>query len=415
MNLSQRFIALLFFILISYNAYSVNDSTRVLFIGNSITYFNNMPDMFRNLANNKGHKISIGTHTPGGSGIVDHYVNNQLYQLIKSKPWDIVILQPGSAESGGVSYPVDVTVQRAHILLDSIYKNNPCTKVFLYQIPYGIPSAGGYPKYFQVQTMIRDSVTKMADSLHLQMLPAGESFRAYYSTAQNLYLHGSINDIHPNANGSFLVASTFYTGIFQDSINGAKYFSSVPKDSAYKFFNIVDSVVLSHKSDWRINTYNLHAEFGFNQNANTFKFLNKSTNFTISEWDFGDGNTSTNNAPLYTYNTNGIYNVWLKVKDQQCYDSTSAEVSINSIGLLLSSKNKSFKCYPNPMKDVLNIEIKSDAKFMNIYDVNGRRIWHKENVLQTSLQVNTSTFPSGTYFIEVTYSNTYTVQKLVKI
>ena len=338
----------------------------------------------------------------------------QLYQLIRSKSWDIVVLQPGSSESGGVSYPVDVTVHRAHILLDSIYKNNPCTKVFLYQIPYGIPSAGGYPKYFQVQTMIRDSVTKMADSLHLQMLPAGESFRAYYSTAQNLYLHGSINDIHPNANGSYLVASTFYAGIFQDSITGANYFSSVPKDSAYKFFNIVDSVVLSHKSDWRINTYNLHADFSFNQNANTLNFLNKSTNFSLSKWDFGDGNTSSNNAPSHTYNTNGNYTVWLKVKDQQCYDSTSAEVSINSIGLLLSSKNKSLKCFPNPMRDVLTFTSDEEIKSIIICDLQGRTVFERRQINTQNLRVNLSSLRNGVYIVFVNNIEYSVVKRIIK-
>jgi len=309
MSKFYKTFSLFLLLILSQYAWAQNDSTNVLFIGNSITYFNNMPQMFRNIANNKGKDVRIASHTPGGTGIVNHYVNPQVYSLIRSRKWDVVILQPGSSESAGASYPVNVTVARAQIILDSIYKNNACTKVYLYEIPYGIPSSGGYPKYFQIQTMIRDSVTKMADALKLQMLPAGESFRAYYSLYQNQLLHGSINDIHPNAFGSYLVASTFYSGIFQDSVSNCTYYSTIPKDTADKFFEIADSVVLKNKSNWRINTYNLHAAFSMMQNIDTISLTNTSSNYQSLLWKFGDGNSSTTSNPTHIYAQNGNYEV----------------------------------------------------------------------------------------------------------
>jgi hypothetical protein len=59
------------------------------------------------------------------------------------------------------------------------------------------------------------------------------------------------------------------------------------------------------------------------------------TNLTTStqplqslEWDFGDGNTSSDANPLYTYVEPGLYDVQLIVFDGLCYDSTSQEISI---------------------------------------------------------------------------------------
>jgi len=397
-------------------SWAVNDSTNVLFIGNSITYFNNMPSMFRNIANNKGKAVRIATHTPGGTGIVDHYVNAQLYSLIKSRKWDVVILQPGSSESAGVSYPVSTTVSRARILLDSIYKNNACTRVYLYQIPYGIPSSGGYPKYFQVQTMIRDSVSKMADSLKLQMLPAGESFRAYYSQYQNQLLHGSINDIHPNAFGSFLVASTMYAGVFQDSVSNCTYYSSIPKDTADKFFAIADSVVLKHKSNWRINTYNLHADFTFTQNQKTIDLTNTSSNFKSLLWNFGDGNTSTINTPSHVYSKDGNYIVKLYATDKKsCVDSNSVKVSILSTGIDMIAKDHSIKIYPNPTVDYFYVDLPSNSSTLRLFDVQGKEVFIKENMKsQPSLRVDVSDFPAGVYYVVIqNEANNYT-SKLIK-
>ena len=401
-------------ITMSTNMYSLIDSTKVLFIGNSITYYNNMPQMFRSISNDNGQAVSIAMHAPGGTGIVDHYVNKQLYSLIRSKSWDIVILQPGSSESAGASYPVNTTIKRARILLDSIYKNNPCTKVFLYEIPYGIPSSGGYTKYFQIQTMMRDSVTKMADSLHLQMLPAGESFRAYYSTAQNLFLHSSINNIHPNANGSYLVASTFYTGIFQDSVSNTAYYASVPQDSALKFFGIVDSVVLLHKPDWRINTHNIHAEFNYVQNTQNVSFANNSVNFSNSLWEFGDGISSSNNAPSHTYNSFATFQVKLMVDNNQCFDSAFADVAVIPTFVESSSTYNDCYVYPNPVKDQLRVVLNDKIKSLSIYDMQGKEVWANSKVETQLTTINLPKLSSGIYFVVFRSEKQIYVQKVIK-
>lgn len=403
-----------FLLFLSFNANALGDSTKVLFIGNSITYFNSMPQLFRDISASKGRKIIFDSHTPGGSGIVDHYVNNALYQQIRSVKWDVVIIQPGSSESAGVSYPVDTTVKRARILLDSIYKNNPCTKVFLYEIPYGIPSAGGYPKYFQVQTMIRDSVTKMTDSLKLQMLPAGESFRAYYSTAQNMYLHSSINDIHPNANGSYLIAATFYAGVFQDSINGASFYSSIPKDTALKFFDIVDSVVFKHLANWRINTYNLHADFSYVKNANSVVFTNHSVNYTKLLWNFGDGNTSNNPSPNHTYVNSGAYQVRLQIQDKQCFDSASTELTISPSFIKSLSNNDKLDIYPNPIGNRFYVASDNQINSIVIFDVQGKEVWNRESISSSKIDIAIPNLESGIYFIVIRSTNKTWVRKLVK-
>jgi len=404
MSKFYKTFSLFLLLILSQYAWAQNDSTNVLFIGNSITYFNNMPQMFRNIANNKGKDVRIASHTPGGTGIVNHYVNPQVYSLIRSRKWDVVILQPGSSESAGASYPVNVTVARAQIILDSIYKNNACTKVYLYEIPYGIPSSGGYPKYFQIQTMIRDSVTKMADALKLQMLPAGESFRAYYSLYQNQLLHGSINDIHPNAFGSYLVASTFYSGIFQDSVSNCTYYSTIPKDTADKFFEIADSVVLKNKSNWRINTYNLHAAFSMMQNIDTISLTNTSSNYQSLLWTFGDGNSSTTSNPTHIYTQNGNYEVKLFVKDaNKCLDSSSVEVEVLTIGFNENENEQiALKIYPNPSADYFNIDLPIGSRSIQLFDAQGKQVLYKAvEGNKSSYRFEISDIPTGVYFIFV--------------
>lgn len=335
-----------------------SDTTRVLFIGNSITYFNDMPFMFEDLANNRGQHVAVSMYAPGGTGFVNHYIDPNVYNLFRQNTWDIIVLQPGSGESAGASWPVATTIQRGHILLDSIYRYSPCAQVYLYEIPYGVPSATTYNTYFTVQEMIRDSVTLMADALNVPMIPAGECTYAYYRAHQNLLLHGSFNDIHPNANGSFLVASAFYAGIFQDSVSNSTFYSSIEPDTARIFFSIADTTVLNNLSRWRINTYNLHADYDYNLMANTVAFTNHSTNYTNLTWDFGDGQSSTLPNPSHTYAASGTYTVTLRVYNANaCLDTISRTITIDTTNTGLHTPVLPvLNLSPNPSQDLLTIQ-----------------------------------------------------------
>ncbi len=389
------------------------DTTKVLFIGNSITYYNNMPQMFCDLANNKGRNVIVNVHAPGGSGIVNHYVDDGLYRIISSNKWDIVIIQPGSSESAGVSFPVDTTVKRSKILLDSIYKYNKCAKVFLYEIPYGIPANGGYNQYFTIQQMFRDSVTKMADMLKVQMLPAGECVRTYYSKYQNMLLHSNINNIHPNVNGSFLIAASFYTGIFQDSTSGASFYSSINIDTAKRFFSLVDTVVLNNKPNWRINTYNIHAEFALNQSIDTIHFFNNSSNYSSVLWEFGDGINSTLNNPTHIYSSTANYQIKLKVNNSLCFDTAVANITIDVINSFCSPKDNSISFYPNPVYNNIYFKLDNTINRICIYDISGKLLYNAYPKFST-YKMNVEKLKQGAYIICIYTANSTIVKKFLK-
>jgi hypothetical protein len=408
MNMGKRLINigllfLLFIYLSKYKVSSQTDSVNVLFIGNSITYVNNMPVMFRDIANNKGKNVSVSMYAPGGTGIVNHFVDNNVFALLRNKTWDIVVIQPGTSESQGTSYPVDTTVKRGRVILDSIYNYSPCAKVYLYEIPYGVPSTSTYSTYFSVQTIIRDSVLKMADSLKLQMLPAGECARAYYSMYQNLLLHNSYNDIHPCAYGSFLIASAFYTGIFQDTVSGCTFYSSIPQDSATEFFSIADTVVLNHLSLWRINNYNLHSDFSYSTGGNTVSFSCQSSNYSNVLWDFGDNSSSTVANPSHTYLSTGSYNVKLYSYNGNCIDSAFRQINIITTGEVKISDNEyKIGVFPNPAGSHFYLKTAGNSEKLSyrIFDFTGV-------ILQTGIINNSEqeivifSFPSGFYILEL--------------
>lgn len=73
----MRILQLIVFIFINSLLLNAQNMTRVLFIGNSITYFNIMPQTFEAIANLKGDSILWQQcYSTGGTGFINH-VNDE--------------------------------------------------------------------------------------------------------------------------------------------------------------------------------------------------------------------------------------------------------------------------------------------------------------------------------------------------
>jgi len=75
------------------------------------------------------------------------------------------------------------------------------------------------------------------------------------------------------------------------------------------------------------------AAYTMSNSGATFDFTNSSTGgYSYSYWDFGDGNTSTNNSPIHTYTTTGYYTVCLTISDslQNCFDTYCDSIYVNA-------------------------------------------------------------------------------------
>lgn len=403
----KNFTLLLFFI-----TSFVFSQEKALFIGNSMTYFNDMPILFQNIANNKGKNIESSMYAPGGTGFVNHVQDDNVYNQFRNQQWDYVILQPGTGESAGVSWPVNTTIERGQKLMDSIKKYSPCAKIFLYELPYGVPNETSYNTYFNIQTKFKDSVSKMADNLRVPMVAAGECARQHYSTSQDLLLHGSYNDIHPNLNGSYLVACAMYCTIFQETVSGCTYYGGVADNTATYFHGIADQIILQNKAQWRIPNFAFFADYSQNINASNVNFTNLSTNQTSVLWNFGDGITSTDTNPNHTYTSDGTYQVELKIfrtiNNVICEESITKNIVINSLNSSQFTKEE-YAWYVN--NNELIIEGKENFEF-NIFDISGKLLG-SYNKTNSVLTIGLNNFSQGIYILKnntTQSSNKFVVQ-----
>ena len=226
---------------------------RVLFVGNSLTYYNDMPQLFAGIANDKGYRVEVDSYTVGGTGLAEMLASGEVLRLIESDRWDKLVLQPGTGESSGGSIHTDSSAWVVRRLVDALHAVNPYAKVCLYEISNGVTpgdGSGDYDYYLYTQQRILDTVTKIARLAEVPLAPAGECFREHYATRHDLMLHSVFNDIHPNLAGSYLVACAIFETLYEVPVVPCGYYGNLDQEQAEYLQQIADTVVLPNRERW---------------------------------------------------------------------------------------------------------------------------------------------------------------------
>lgn len=385
------------------------EPVKVLFIGNSITYFNDLPQTFESIANSLGDETEVTVYAPGGTGFIDHAYDPNVFNHFRQGGWDFIVLQPGSNESPGYSYTIEETLGRAKILTDSIYMYNPCANVLFYEISYGV--WGSTPEnidtYNATMDLIRENLTYLADSTKTFFAPVGEAFRTAWNNDPDNLLWGSTGDIHPNAEGSYIAACVFYASIFQKPSLGTPIINTLSESKAAEYQLLADATVLNHLQDWRINTYKQSTDFDFELNSSLVTFTNLSENVDSVYWDFNDGSNSTEFEPAHNYTETGSFVVNLTTYFHSCSQTVSNEINISVLDVL-ALNNQEPNIYPNPTNGILCVEVE-DFEKTSIYNITGKLVLESNEKT-----IDISQLPKGVYLIKVFANGIVSNKKIVK-
>ena len=120
------------------------------------------------------------------------------------------------------------------------------------------------------------------------------------------------------------------------------------------------------------------AAFTFTANDLTVTFTNAAANAETCQWDFGDGNTSSEKNPVHTYANPGTYPVKLTVTEVCGFISDTA---VQTVVLTTAASEPSwldgFRLYPQPNRGVFTLEIQGRPQAVlsfALFDATGRRI-----------------------------------------
>ncbi|MCC6251138.1 MAG: T9SS type A sorting domain-containing protein [Bacteroidia bacterium] len=408
----MKHIVLLAFALISF--YSQAQPKKVLFIGNSYTYVNDLPLMFRNLALANGDTITYDSSAPGGYTFQQHCTNSNTLSKISAQAWDYVILQE---QSQLPSFP-PTQVQTdcfpyATQLCNLILANDSCSQVVFYMTwgrKYGdAANCAFYPPlctFEGMQNRLRESYLQMGNDNEAIVSPVGQAFKYSRMADSTINLYTSDNS-HPSVAGTYLAACTFYATIFQKSPVGINFNGGLSASNAAFLQQIAYQTVFDSLSVWNINVYNAHADFSYTQNMNNpfeFQFTDNSNNAHSYWWDFGNGNTSTSANPTYTFQTPGVYTVTLTVSDGCVESSLSKEITVVATGVENIQNNSEITIVKNAEGLYLNNEKSVKNASVNIFNMLGQSVYYNSNYNNNEL-INISEWPKGVYIIKYTNSN----------
>ncbi len=99
------------------------------------------------------------------------------------------------------------------------------------------------------------------------------------------------------------------------------------------------------------------AEFSAAVNGGVVTFTNTSQGGNSYNWDFGDGQTSTEKNPVHTYNAPGTYNVSLTVTNSCGATTLQQTVVVVTVGANEVSWLKEFRLFPNPNAGQFRVEM----------------------------------------------------------
>jgi hypothetical protein len=152
------------------------------------------------------------------------------------------------------------------------------------------------------------------------------------------------------------------------------------------------------------------ADFSFSVFDMEVTFTDLSTDAYGWDWDFGDGNFSTEQNPVHVYTANGNYNVKL-IGYNGCGGDTATK-SITVIGIDEISGDVSIQLSPNPAGGL--VRITSPGNLLSricVFDMQGRLLISLAE-LQNGL-LNVSELQSGIYSVTIETTQGLAVKKLV--
>jgi len=382
---------------------ATTDTTKVLFVGNSITYYNDMPQTFEAIANSLNDTTKVTMYAPGGTGFENHVASETLYGLFRQGNWDHIVLQPGTGDSGGEEFggtPIETTLVRIRTLLDSIYFYNPCAKVIFYEISNGVygNSASNLETYNNSMAIIYSNTDYFSDSTFLPIAPVGEVFKTQWNNNLDNLLWVSTGNIHPNAKGSYIAACTIYSSIFKKASEGSNIYSSLTPEEAGHFQHLSDSIVLNHLSMWNNTVFDQKTDFEYATINDTIFFNNLSENIDSVIWSFDDGLSSSDINPYHFYENSGNYNVLLTTFNHGCEQSFSKTISFTATNIINADVFQSIFIFPNPTNEFLNISVDNNK---NNYRFEVYRIDGKLCIETNQTKINISSLSKGMYFLRI--------------
>jgi hypothetical protein len=377
----KNFVSILIFLIPTF-LFSQSNAKRVLWIGNSYTYVNDLPSLLRQLALSGGDSLIMDSNTPGGYTFANHMSNAVTLQKLAINTNDFVILQAQSQEPSFPPTQLETqTFPYAQQLDSLIHVGSACAKTVFYMTwgrKYGdSQNCPNYPPLCTFEGMndrLRWAYKQMADENEALMSPVGMAWKASWAADSTINLWSS-DFSHPSLAGSYLAACVFYATILEKNPVGLSYTAGIPASQATFLQQIASNTVFDSLSTWNVNRWDAQSSFIYNAQGNSVNFTSTSENANQFSWDFGDGQMSNEENPIHIYeSSNSSYVVQLIASGLCSLDTSAIGVQLQP-NAIVEASFQSLQVYPNPANTQLSITFDNSTKFdIQIFSPTGKLV-----------------------------------------
>ncbi len=383
---------------------------KVLFIGNSYTFTNNLPDIISNIASSMGDSLIYDIAAPGGYTFTQHLNDSATLLKIMQGGWDYIVMQEQSQLPSFDSY----STSAASALCNFINLYSPCARKLFYMTwgrkhgdalncPVNPPSC----TYEGMDSMIKMNYLYMASITNAEVSPVGAVWRNIITNNPSIELYNP-DESHPSEAGSYAGACSFYSLLYRRDPALSSYNYTLSANDAAIIRNAAKAVAFDSLSYWDFGYYTPFADFNYviGHGVNEVIFFNLSHDYDNFIWDFGDGDTSTVRHPVHSYVSDGVYHVTLTAKN--C-DLSQVNQSVHSVDVSFCNYN------PTVMPDTLLICPNTvDSLWTQSYDTYQ---WLDSNGDTIPGEINPFIIPSanGYYSVLVSQNGCYELSPIAEV
>ena len=194
-----------------------SDTTRVLLIGNSFTYYNNSWNMLSRIASSEGHELQIVHATQPGYSFADHLKSQETTDAILKGDYKIAILQDQSQTPA--KYASDpkgnVNLRNNFITLTNrIYGWSPYVKIIMECTwAYNDNNCGGFGTLEQFDQFLQNGTRLYAEVIRGTVSPIGDAFAIVRLERPDIKLYDK-DECHPSEYGTYLKCCVNYLTMF---------------------------------------------------------------------------------------------------------------------------------------------------------------------------------------------------------
>ena len=386
-----------------------------LFLGNSYTFFNNLPQIIADMASTTGDTLTYASNTPGGYTLQAHSTNPASLSLIDEGSWDYVVLQEQSQLPSFPIEQVETEVFPFATLLDSLINEaNTCAETVFFMTwgrkngdALNCPVWPPVCTYEGMDDLLRERYLTMAIANEAIVSPVGALWRYLRDTAPWIELY-SPDESHPSPAGSFAAACAFYTVFFREDPSLTAFPYTLDPITASTIRDAAKTVVYDSLSYRQVGNYDPVAAFDITPGtAGSVNIINTSERADTYSWDMGDASIYSEFEPVHTYALNGLYEVELIASRCNYSDTAANSVEILLTHTLAMPDESRFKtALPNYIYADISMV---GTSYLEITGMGGYRQRMALQQGETELRIQVPA--TGVYIIQL-YNNTQLLQQL---